>query len=60
MVDAADLSLQRLNLGRRSASSSSLGSLDMGNMATALAEEVLRSNRSADFNVELATSYARS
>ena len=44
MIDASDLKLQRLNLGARSASSSSLGSLE-GNVATALAEEVLRSNR---------------
>ena len=43
MVRASDLSLSRLNLGRRSGSSSSLGSLEFGSMPTALAEEVLRS-----------------
>ena len=44
MVNASDLSLARLNLGRRSNSSSSLGSMEYGNMPTALAEEVLKSN----------------
>lgn len=46
MVDAASLSLTRLQLGQRSNSISSSGSTDFGNVATALAEEVLKSNRS--------------
>lgn len=44
-MDATALHLGRLTLGPRSSSQGSLGSLEFGEMPTALAEEVLKSNR---------------
>ena len=44
-MDATALHLGKLSIGPRSASQGSLGSLEFGEMPTALAEEVLKTNR---------------
>ena len=47
VVRAQELRLSKLTLADRSSSQGSLGSLEFGSMPTALAEEVLKSNRLA-------------